>query len=156
MAFGQGLSIPPVQMVQAAASIANGGNLLTPHFLLSKSGEEVSWEPRGQSASKSTCELIADYMRDVVDSGTGKRAAVKGYEVAGKTGTAEQASPTGGYISGAFVSSFLGFAPVTNARVCLYVGVNGTPQHASTSAAPLFSEIMKEALEDLNVASQSD
>lgn len=156
MAFGQSLAIPPVQMVQAVSSVANGGNIITPHFLLSKSGEEVSWGVKGRSISEDTCNLIADYMRDVVESGTGKRAQVKGYNVSGKTGTGEQASPTGGYIAGSYVSSFLGFAPSAHARVCLYVGVNSTPQHANTAAAPLFAEIMKEALEDLNVAAQSE
>lgn len=151
MAFGQGLAIPMVQMVRAVGAIANGGYPCTPHFLVHKGGAEVEWPVGKQIVSQETCDQVTDMMRTVVESGTGVNAQVPGYDVAGKTGTGEQASETGGYLENAFMSSLIGFAPASDPEVLVYVGLNGTPYLAYGSAAPTFSSIMSETLNDMGV-----
>lgn len=151
MAFGQGLAIPMVQMVRAVGAIANGGYPCTPHFLVHQGGAEAEWPQGEQIVSQETCDQVIDMMRTVVDSGTGVNAQVPGYDVAGKTGTGEQASEEGGYLSNSFMSSFVGFAPASDPEVLVYVGLNGTPYLASGSAAPTFSSIMSETLNDVGV-----
>ena len=151
MSFGQSLAIPMVQMVKAVGSIANGGVLETPHFLLSKGGEKVSWESPGSSISPETASQVTDMMRTVVQEGTAKNAQVKGYDIAGKTGTGEQADETGGYAEGKFVSSLIGFAPADDAGVLVYVGLNGTPYLAYSSSAHVFSTVMSAALTNSDI-----
>ena len=154
MSFGQSLAIPLIQMVEAVGSIANDGSRVTPHFLVSKNGEAVKWDPAGTSVSKETADEVTDMMREVVRSGTATAAQVEGYDIAGKTGTGEQADESG-YIQNHFVSSLIGFAPASDPEVLVYVGLNGTPYFASTSAATLFSTIMGEALSDSGVQPSS-
>ena len=154
MAFGQSLAIPQIQMVQAVGSVANGGTLYTPHFLLSTAGEEANWPAKGTSISKGTADIMTDYLQTVVKEGTARKAQVPGYDIAGKTGTGEQAAPNGGYIHDSFMSSLIGYAPAKSPKILLYVGLDGTPHLAATSSAYLFSEIMREALTDLNISEQ--
>lgn len=151
MAFGQGLAMPMVQMVKAVGSIANGGTLYTPHFLLAKGGEEVTWKSQGRSVSEETCAEVTDIMRTVVDEGTAMDADIEGYDVAAKTGTGQQVDEEhGGYLADSFVSSLIGFANADDAQVLVYVGLNGTAYHGS-AAGPTFSAIMSEALSDMGV-----
>jgi cell division protein FtsI (penicillin-binding protein 3) len=91
-------------------------------------------------------------MRTVVKEGTAQAAQVTGYDVAGKTGTGEQADESGGYAKNKYVSSLIGFANADDPDVLVYVGLNGTPYLATSSAAPLFSTIMSEALSDMGVS----
>lgn len=151
MSFGQGLAVPMVQMVRAFAAVANGGTLITPHFLMYRDGEEVTWPSSPGVISASTCDLVIEMMRVVVQEGTAVNAQVDGYDVAGKTGTGEQADESGGYKDNSFVSSLMGFAPASDPEVLVYVGLNGTPYLAYGSAAPTFSTIMGEALSDMGV-----
>lgn len=151
MSFGQSLAIPLVQMVKAVDSIADDGTLTTPHFLVKKGGETVKWKSTGTSVSKETADQVTDMMRTVVQEGTATAAQVDGYDVAGKTGTGEQAGETGSYIANSYVSSLIGFANADDPKVMVYVGLNGTPYLATSSAAPLFSTIMSAALSDLGV-----
>jgi len=155
MAFGQGLAIPMVQMVRAVGAIANGGVPMTPHFLVFKGGEPVDWPAGEQIVSQETCDQVIQMMRIVVQDGTAIHAQVPGYDVAGKTGTGEQADSSGGYREGHFTSSLVGFAPASDPEVLVYVGLNGTPFLAYGSAAPTFSSIMGEALTDMNVPPES-
>ena len=151
MAFGQSLAFPSLQLVRAVGAVANKGVITTPHFLLQKGGEQAQWPAGERVVSEAAAEQVTQDMVGVVTSGTGVNAQVKGYEVAGKTGTGEQASSTGGYEEGNLMSSFVGFANADDAKVLVYVGVYGTSQHGSTAAAPAFSAIMSEALTDLGV-----
>lgn len=150
MSFGQGLAIPMVQMVKAVGSIANGGTLMTPHFVKSEGGQDMDWPSVGTSVSKDTCDAVTDMMRTVVEEGTAEKAQVEGYDVAGKTGTAEYAE-NGKYVQGEYLASLVGFAPADDPKVLVYVGLNKTPNLASSSAAPVFSAIMGEALADMGV-----
>lgn len=151
MSFGQSLAIPMVQMVRAVGSIANGGTLETPHFLVSKAGERQQWDSQGTSVSASTAVQVTDMMRTVVEEGTASAAQVEGYDIAGKTGTGEMASESGSYEEDKYVSSLIGFAPAGAPQVLVYVGLNGTPHLAQNSSAFVFSTIMSEALSDLGV-----
>lgn len=152
MAFGQGLAFPQVQLVRAVGVIANAGVASTPHFLIRKGTEEVTWESGDQVISANAAREVTDMMRTVVEEGTAVAAQVQGYDVAAKTGTGEVADTTkGGYVEGSFTSSLIGFAPAGAPRVLVYVGLNGTPYHGGDSAGPLFASIMSEALTDMGV-----
>ena len=152
MSFGQGLAIPLVQMVRAVGAVGNHGIPMTPHFLVAKGTKTVEWEPGERVVSEETARKVVDMMRTVIQEGTGVTAQVPGYDVAGKTGTGEQADTTkGGYVKDKYTSSLIGFAPASDPTVLTYVGLNGTKYHAADSAAPLFSSIMGEALTDMGV-----
>lgn len=151
-AFGQGIAFPSVQLVRAVGAVANGGTMMTPHFLVQKGAETVDWGEGEQVISEHAAECVVSDMRAVVqDDGTGRKANIAGYDVVGKTGTGEQASSEGGYVENRFMSSFIGFANGNDAAVLCYVGINGTAYHGSAAAVPPFVAIMNEALTDLNV-----
>lgn len=151
-AFGQGIAFPSVQLVRAVGAVANGGTMMTPHFLVQKGSETVDWGEGEQVISEQAAECVVGDMRAVVqDDGTGRKANIAGYDVVGKTGTGEQASSEGGYVENRFMSSFIGFANGNDAAVLCYVGINGTSYHGSAAAVPSFVAIMNEALTDLNV-----
>ncbi len=151
-AFGQGIAFPSVQLVRAVGAVANGGTMMTPHFLVQKGAETVDWGEGERVISEQTAESVVGDMRAVVqDDGTGRKANIAGYDVVGKTGTGEQASSEGGYVENRFMSSFIGFANGNDAAVLCYVGINGTSYHGSAAAVPSFVAIMNEALTDLNV-----
>ena len=151
-AFGQGIAFPSVQLVRAVGAVANGGTMMTPHFLIQKGDETVDWGEGEQVISEQTAECVVGDMRAVVqDDGTGRKANIAGYDVVGKTGTGEQASSEGGYVENRFMSSFIGFANGNDASVLCYVGINGTSYHGSAAAVPSFVAIMNEALTDLSV-----
>src|SRR5690606_15486123 len=102
--FGQGIAASGLQMLTAAAAIANGGELLKPYLVkavLGPDGEPVKVAERqvvGRPISSETSAEMREILRSVVVNGSGTRADVPGYRVAGKTGTAQIASPTGGYL----------------------------------------------------------
>ena len=98
--------------------------------------------------SSDTCQFITSCMQTVVEEGTGTQAQIDGYDVAGKTGTGEQADDSGGYRKDSFMSSFVGFAPAANPKALCYVALDHTPVHGSQAAIP-FKTIMTEALQDL-------
>ena len=154
MSFGQALAVPMVQMVRAMGAVANGGTLYTPHFLLSKGGEQVTWDSQGQACTQRAASQVTDMMRTVVQEGTAVNAQVQGYDVAGKTGTGEQSNEHG-YVENSYLASLVGFANADNAEVLVYVGLNNTPYLAYASAAPTFSAIMGEALLDLGIQPSS-
>ena len=153
MSFGQAISLPPIQLVRAVAAVADDGVAHTPHFLMAQGGADVDWsEGTEEIMGKDTAEDVADMLRTVVDEGTGTAAAIEGYDVSGKTGTAERAAEDGGYEQDAFMSSFIGFAPTDDAQVLAYVCLDGTPYHGGAIAAPAFKTIMETALSTLGVA----
>lgn len=151
MSFGQGTAMPMIQIVRAISVVANKGVLTTPHFLISKAGEKVDWSGNNkQVISEDTAQKMTKMMQVVVDEGTGAAGKVDGYAVAGKTGTGEQAGENG-YKENVYLSSLIGFANAQDPSVMVYVGLNGTSYLASSSAAPVFSSIMSEALSDMGV-----
>ena len=151
MGFGQGLAFPMVQIVRAYGAVANGGKLLTPHFVTHRGEEEVKW-PKGETIiSEDTREQEIEMMRIVMTEGTGTNANVDGYEFVGKTGTGEQAAETGGYLENSFVSSVCGFANADDPQILVYVGLDGTPYHSSESSAHAFHDIAQQACTILGI-----
>ncbi len=151
MAFGQGLAIPQVQMVQAVGAIANGGTLLTPHFLIEKAGETMKWDAKGSVCDAEVTSKVSQVLQSVIENGTATHAAVDGYQVAAKTGTAQMTTDDTGYVEGMYISSLIGYANADDPDVLVYVGLNGTPHLAESSSAYMFSSIMSEALKDMGI-----
>ena len=152
MAFGQAVSIPMVQLVRAYGAVANGGILTTPHFLVSKGGEEVEWPEGGRAISEEAALMETDVMRTVVQEGTGTSAQIEGYDIAGKTGTGEQASEDGGYADYDFTASLCGFCNASDPEVLVYVGLNHLAYLASQSAANVFHDVMSQAISIMGIA----
>lgn len=151
MSFGQSLAVEPVQMVRAMSAIANKGVMTTPHFLKTRAGEEVDWtDGEHRVLSEETAASVADMMLTVVDEGTGMDAQMPGYEVSGKTGTAERAGKDGGYEEGNNMASFMGFVSTKDPRVLCYVTLDVTAA-MSYAATPVFRKVMEEALPALGI-----
>lgn len=151
MGFGQGLAFPMVQIVRAYGAVANGGTLLTPHFVTHRGEEKVTWPEGDTIISEDTRAQEIEMMRVVMTEGTGTNAQVEGYDFAGKTGTGEQAAETGGYLANSFVSSVCGFANADDPQILVYVGLDGTPYHSSESTAHAFHDIAQQACTVLGV-----
>ena len=155
--FGQGISVTTLQLSRALAVIANGGELVTPHFLKllpDDPGAEPVW-PKERSIDASACAAMRTVLTDVVNEGTGSEAAVDGYQVAGKTGTAQKARTDGraGYASGKYVASFSGFLPAGDPRVLIVVCID-EPSNAiygGTVAAPTFSRLAAYCVDHLKI-----
>ncbi len=149
MAFGQGVSVTPLQIVSAFATMANGGTLMQPHIakgLVLPDGAVTEFAPkvlREQVIRAETATKITAMMESVVVRGHGKRAGVKGYRVAGKTGTAQVPDPVGGYYTDRHIGGFAGFFPADQPRFAMVVKLDEpkTVKFAESSAAPTFGEI---------------
>lgn len=165
ISFGQGIAVTSIQIAAALSAIANGGYLVKPYIveqLISPGGKVVTKnkpEVLGKVISYDTAENITQMMEKVVESGTGKNAAISGYKVAGKTGTAQVPNPkTGGYYGNRFMSSFIGFGPTDDPKVTLVVIVEN-PKNGSyggTVAAPIFKGIVEKVLFYLRVPPRTE
>lgn len=161
ISFGQGLSVTAVQLASAFAAVANGGHLYRPYVVeaMGRDGvrQPVEGKPHqvGRAISASTARTLERLLEAVVEEGTGKKAAIDGYRVAGKTGTAQKAAASGGYAQGRYVASFVGFAPARQPRlVGLVVLDEPNPRrgyHGGDVAAPVFSAVVGPALLYLGV-----
>jgi cell division protein FtsI (penicillin-binding protein 3) len=158
ISMGQEVSLNALQLARVTAVAANGGYLVEPHLVtrIVEPGGRVRAVPeteRVRVLSPQTARAISKILVGVVEHGTGAKAAVPGFAVAGKTGTAQKAG-VGGYQAGRHVPNFAGFAPAENPR-CVAVVVVEEPQgkyYAAEVAAPLFSRVMAQALGILRVA----
>lgn len=160
--FGQGISATAIQMVTAAAAIANGGQIMRPYIVdkvLDKGGnviKETKPEALRRPISRATAEEMRSILRSVVENGSGRQADIPGYRVAGKTGTAQIPSPTGGYLQGykRNMASFLAFAPADDPRlvgIIMLYRVGQEPAYGGVWAAPVLGRIFEQALEHLGV-----
>ena len=160
ISMGQEVSLNALQLARITAVAANGGYLVEPHLVtrVVEPGGRVRAVPVAEHVrvlSPQTARAISKILVGVVEHGTGSKAAVPGFAVAGKTGTAQKAG-VGGYQAGRHVPNFAGFAPADNPR-CVAVVVIEEPQgkyYAADVAAPLFSRVMAQALGILRVAPQ--
>jgi len=158
-AFGQGITVTPIQMVTAYAVIANGGKLVKPHVVKEirrSDGTVVRTEPQvvRQVITKRASTLVGGMLVRVVENGHGKAAGVKGYYVAGKTGTAQLSKANGqGYEENAFIGSFVGYAPVDDPAFVMLTKIDRPKDvtFAESSAAPLFGEIASFLLQYLQI-----
>ena len=149
-----------VQMVAAFSAVANGGRLMQPQIIravLDAQGREIrSFEPKTvrQVISPETARTLTEMMVNVVANGTGRHAAIPGYDVAGKTGTAQKMDPaTKRYSRAPGVLSFVGFVPADDPRLTMIVLLDEPKNEkwGSEAAAPMFAAIGREALRYLNV-----
>ena len=177
--MGQEIAVTPMQLIAAHASLANGGRLITPQLLrgVRGHGDErnspfyASVDEPGLSMparlltrtvdAETAKWVVEEPMTEVVNRGTGRRAKVDGYEVFGKTGTAQKAAPeTGGYSATDYVASFVCGAPTQNPRVLVLVVVDepasGKSHEGGIVAAPSAARILRRTLLHLHVSPESD
>ena len=152
--IGHGIAVTPLQMAQVYGAIANDGVAMPPRLVESVAGEAPKPVEGSRIVSGETAAAVTRMLRGVVSAGSGVEAAVPGYRVAGKTGTAAKPDPIeGGYSDTRYVASFAGFAPAENPRFVVLVTVDepsGTIW-GGTAAAPAFREIATFALQYLRV-----
>lgn len=149
ISFGQGISVTPIQLVMAYATIANNGLAMKPEVvdkIINFDGSQNLVAPveTGRIISEQTAQQLRQMLINVVEEGYGKKAGVKGFWVAGKTGTAQIVDPTSGkYQEGVFNHSFAGFAPADDPKFALLVRLDKpkNARFAESSAAPVFGNI---------------
>jgi len=164
ISFGHEIAVTPIQMVTAMSAIANGGMLMEPHIIkaLIKDGEVVEkFGPRKirRAISKKTSLQMVEILKSVVKNGTGKKAALDGFDVAGKTGTAQKYNmETRSYSSTEFISSFIGFVPADSPRLVILVMIDNPKglHWGSVVSAPVFQKIAKKALRYLDITSSKE
>ncbi|OGR44804.1 MAG: hypothetical protein A2X35_05775 [Elusimicrobia bacterium GWA2_61_42] len=153
--YGHGIAATPLQVVNAYSALANGGKLFEPRLVdrvTEFEGEEVFRnEPVviRQVISPGVAGRVKGILRNVVEKGTGKNAAVPGYSIAGKTGTSKKIDPlTGKYLTGKNVASFAGFFPVPEPRYTILVVLDNPKglTYGGETAAPAFQEIAKKII----------
>lgn len=158
--FGQGNAVTPIQMVMMAAAIANDGMVMRPMVvkeIRDENGEIIEVkEPEAvrQVITAETARELATVLADGVERGSGVFAMVEGYRVAGKTGTAEKIAPGGGYLSNNYVLSYVGFAPIEDPQIAVYVFVDGAtrgPNWGGQVAGPVFKNVVAEVMRYWNI-----
>ncbi|MPZ91922.1 MAG: hypothetical protein GEU68_09880 [Actinobacteria bacterium] len=154
--IGQGVAVTPLQMVSAYATIANHGVWVEPRVLAGTIGGDARVDPAAPSSKRRVLKgrvarTVTGILSDVVSEGTGLHAQIPGYEVAGKTGTAQKVLEEGGYGDDHF-ASFAGYAPAKRPEVAAIVILDSpTPIYGGLTAAPTFTIIMERALRELAV-----
>jgi cell division protein FtsI (penicillin-binding protein 3) len=151
--IGQGIAVTPVQMAAAYAAIANRGIWSRPHLVDHITGGARPSLNRRRLVSPQIANQLMMMLKDVVAEGTGQYAAMPGYQVAGKTGTAQKPDSHGGYATGRYVASFVGIVPASRPRFVILVAVD-EPRGAiwgGTVAAPAFQQIARFDLQYLEV-----
>lgn len=160
-AFGQGISVTPIQQVRAVSAVVNGGTLYTPYivknFLESETDSIVkSVTPNAISEviSSDTSEIVRYALESVVAKGSGHNAYIENYRIGGKTGTA-QTVENGVYSDSKYILSFIGFMPADDPEVVVYVAVQNAKnvvQYGGTVAAPIARNIFLSAIDILDIA----
>ena len=157
VSMGYQIGVTPLQMVNAASAVANGGTLYQPHIVraIIRDGKRQAIDPVPvrASISASTAATLTTIMEAVVERGTGTAARVDGYQVAGKTGTAQK-NMDGRYIDGAYTGSFVGFVPSRRPALAILVVIDQPRKGAyygGVVAAPVFQKIAAAALRHLAI-----
>ena len=161
--FGQGITVTPLQMIQAYTAFANGGKMMKPYIVQSKidpNGKVTQTQPEvvGQPISAQTASTLSAMLVDVVENGFGKRAAVPGYYIAGKTGTAQVVGKDGKYDATNNIGSFIGYGPVQDPQFLMIVRIDHPRdvQFAESTAGPAFGQLAQFILNYLHVAPTRD
>jgi len=155
VSFGQGISTTPLQMTRFYASLINDGVEVTPHFLIRKpqTGEVAEYPTEEVITNKTAIPKMVSMLKTVVTDGTGTAAAIDGYEVAGKTSTAEiYDEENGGYRPGVYNLAFTGFIDNSSSKLVCFVGADEVPGDRSVTAA--FHDIMSLAINRYNITSK--
>jgi cell division protein FtsI (penicillin-binding protein 3) len=151
--IGQGIAVTPIQMAAAYGALANHGVWIQPHLVDRVRGRPVKPPRRHRVLSPAVSRELLGMLQGVVSEGTGEEAAVPGYLVAGKTGTAAKPDASGGYSDRRYVASFVGIVPASTPRLVVLVSIN-EPQgeiFGGVVAAPAFRDIARFALQYLDV-----
>lgn len=153
--FGQGISVTPIQQVQAVSAAVNGGKLMTPYIvkniLNSESGKVLkSFKPiqKGQVIRPETSAKVRAALESVVANGSGRGAYRDHLRIGGKTGTAQKAE-NGRYKDGEYIVSFIGFAPADDPKVVVYVAIDN-PKHGSQFGGVIAAPIVGQIIEDIH------
>jgi cell division protein FtsI (penicillin-binding protein 3) len=164
IAFGQGISVSAIQLITAVSAIANDGILMKPYVvqaITDKNGvivEKFNPHPVRRAISSETAEIVRKMMEKVTEKGgTGTKAAIDGYRVCGKTGTAQKIDENGTYSKGKYVSSFVGFVPAENPEITILVMIDEPKKdhygshYGGVAAAPVFKKIALQTLNFMNI-----
>jgi cell division protein FtsI (penicillin-binding protein 3) len=152
--IGQGIAVTPLQMARAYSAIANGGRLVQPYLVDRIGGRTIEHRHGHRVVSRRVSEEMLSMLRGVVLEGTGTEAAIPGYTVAGKTGTAAKVDPaTGRYSTSRYVASFVGMIPATKPRLVIMAMVDEPHGdiYGGVVAAPAFQQIARFCLQHLEV-----
>jgi len=160
ISFGQGISVSSLQLISATSAIANKGVLMKPYIvqaITDQNGQLIkSFGPRKvkRVISEKTAKTLAMIMKTVIaEGGTGVNAALEGYSVCGKTGTAQKIDEQGKYARGKYVSSFIGFLPEKMPKAVILVVIDEPEEqhYGSIVAAPVFKKIAQKTLNYINI-----
>ncbi len=153
--IGQGIAVTPIQMAAAYSAIANGGILRAPHIVAAVGGKKTRLKAGTRVISEATAASVRTMLEGVLGpGGTASGAAIEGYQLAGKTGTAQKPDATGGYSKTAYVASFVGFAPAKHPKLLAAVMVDEPKGeiYGGQVAAPAWKDIMNFALQYLKIS----
>lgn len=160
VAFGQGISVTPIQLVRAVCACVNGGKLYQPYIvnkIYNSKTHEVISETKlkmiKQVITAQTSAKVRDALEGVVTDGGGKNAYIDGYRIGGKTGTAQRAM-NGTYAGNGYILSFLGVAPIDDPQIVLYLAMDNPKkcvQYGGTTAAPIARKIFMDVLPALEI-----
>ncbi len=158
--YGYGVAVTPIQLIGAYSAIANGGYLMQPHLISHIEYADGKIEKRAKPVKirrvlrEETTAIMKKVLQSVVEAGSGKRAQIKGYNVAGKTGTAEKLSKEGGYGKRSHVVSFCGFVPVSDPQFTILIILDNPSKYSfgGTAAAPVFKDIAEPLLTQKGIA----
>lgn len=158
--FGQTSAYTPIQLVMASIAAVGGGELLKPYILkeIHTYTDEIVYQKKKEIKHRVISKQTSDYMKYALENvcalGTGRNAFIEGFRVGGKTGTAQKISSSGGYISGEYILSFLGIAPMNDPEIVCYLAIDNpknTVQYGGTVAAPLVGQILEQSLNYLQI-----
>ena len=159
-AFGQGVSVTPIQQITAVSAAINGGKLYKPYIVKSINEPETNTVIQEnkktlvrQVISEKTSAEVRRALESVVANGSGRTAYIDGYRVGGKTGTAQKVE-NGHYLDNNYILSFIGFLPADDPQVVVYVAVDnpkGTVQYGGTTVGPIAKAVLKDSIKDLNI-----
>ncbi len=159
-AFGQGVSVTPIQQITAVSAAINGGTLYKPYIVKSLNDPETNSVIKEntptkvrQVISKETSSEVRRALESVVTNGSGRSAYIEGYRVGGKTGTAQKVKD-GAYMVGNYILSFIGFLPADDPQVVVYVAINNPKrvvQYGGVVSAPVAKTILTDAIDALGI-----